>query len=224
MNAALKRRATHAVRSTTRTANLRAHQLEERRQKFVETAEKLFLQHGYAGTSVNEIVRVAGGSLATLYASFGTKEKLFEAVMTQRVRSAFDGAQQTMRGAGSIRAELAALAREILDRTLSTDSLAIYRLAVAEGPRFADLRKAVIESGMQQFLTRLADYFAQLSATGRLGIDAPALAAERFLALAQGQAQFIAGCGEGKRYTAKRRAQHAAEAVDAFLRIYPAAP
>ena len=49
----------------------------------------------------------------------------------------------------------------------------------------------------------------------------PWLAAERFLALAQGQAQFIAGCGEGGRYTSRRRTRHVNEAVDAFLRIYP---
>lgn len=206
-----------------RKPGVRAQQREERRQKFVAAAEQLFLQRGYAGASVNQIVRMAGGSLATLYAEFGTKEKLFEAVMTRRVRSAFEGARQTMQGAVTVEAELLAMARQILERTLAADALAIYRLAVAEGPHFSDLRKAVVESGMKGFLTRLADYFSQLDAARRLRIDAPVLAAERFLALAQGQVQFIAGCGDVKRYSPKRCTQHAREAVEAFLRIYPPA-
>ena len=210
-----------AARRPAKPANQRTQQLEERRQKIVAAAERLFLERGYAGASVNLIVRMAGGSLATLYAEFGTKEKLFEAVMTRRAGAAFEGAQQTMRAAGTVAAQLQALARRILERTLSAEGIAIYRVAVAEGPRFADLRKAVLKSGMQGFLTRLADYFEQLGKEGRVQIDRPGLAAERFLALVQGQQQFIAGCGGAKRFTPKRRAQHAAEAVDAFLRIYP---
>ena len=37
-----------------------------RQQKFLETAEEMFLTQGYASTSVNEVVRLAGGSLVTL--------------------------------------------------------------------------------------------------------------------------------------------------------------
>lgn len=207
---------------SAKPANRRTQQLDDRRQKFIQAAERLFLEHGYAGTSVNLIVRVAGGSLATLYAEFGTKEKLFEAVMTRRAAAAFEGAQQTMQAAGNVKAELQALAVRIQERTLSPDGLALYRLAVAEGPRFADLRKAVLTSGMQGFLRRLAGYFEQLGKSGRLRVDEPHLAAERFLALVQGQQQFIAGCGNVKRYTQKLRAQHVAQAVEAFLCIYPA--
>ena len=70
----------------------------------------LFLERGFAGASVNELVRIAGGSLATLYAEFGTKEKLFEAVMTRRASAAFAGAQQAMQGSGKVADELRALA------------------------------------------------------------------------------------------------------------------
>jgi AcrR family transcriptional regulator len=221
LGAAGKAMSTGTAKRTARPANQRVQQLDDRRQKIIAAAEQLFLARGYAGASVNQIVRIAGGSLATLYAEFGTKEKLFEAVMTRRASAAFEGAQQTMRAAGTVTAELQALAARIQERTLSSDSLALYRLAVAEGPRFAALRKAVLTSGMQGFLTRLAGYFGELTAAGRLRIDVPGLAAERFLALVQGQQQFIAGCGDVKRYTPKVRTKQAADAVDAFLRIYP---
>ena len=201
--------------------NQRAQQREERRRKFVDAAETLFLERGFAGASVNEVVRIAGGSLATLYAEFGTKEKLFEAVMSTRVNAAFAGAQAALLGSGSVADELRALVTRIQARTLSADGLAIYRLAVAEGPRFPALRKSVLNSGLKGFLLRLCAYFEQLGRAGRLSVDDPMLAAQRLLALAQSQQQFIAGCGDVRRYTPRLRVLHVEQAVAAFMCIYP---
>ncbi len=201
--------------------NRRVLQRERRRRKFVAAAERLFLRCGYAGTSVNEVVRLAGGSLATLYDEFGTKEKLFEAVIAERVSRAFDATGETT-AEGRLEERLRQLAARIHNRMLTTQSLALYRLAVAEGPRFAGLREAVLVAGMEAFLARLAQYFMMLSRDGELRIDDGALAARRFLALVQGQHQFAAACGDVRRFDAATRATHVEDAVAAFLAIYPA--
>jgi TetR/AcrR family transcriptional repressor of cmeABC operon len=193
--------------------------LAERRRKFVEAAEQLFLERGFAGASVNEVVRIAGGSLATLYAEFGTKEALFEAVLSQRAGAIFEEGVREPAHVADVATELRKLAARMQARILSTDSLAIYRLAVAEAPRFPGLRKTVLESGLRGFLAHLSDYFAELAAAGTLVIAAPALAAEHFLTLVQGQEMFTAGCGEA--VTAAERREHVKQAVDAFLKIYP---
>src|SRR5262245_3793367 len=52
---------------------------EARRQAMLQAAGELFLEHGFEGTSVSDVVKRSGGSLATLYAWFGSKEGLFEA-------------------------------------------------------------------------------------------------------------------------------------------------
>ena len=46
----------------------------------LQAAREVFLEQGYEAASVNDVVRRAGGSLATLYAQFGNKEGLFQAV------------------------------------------------------------------------------------------------------------------------------------------------
>ena len=51
-----------------------------RRHAFLLAAREVFLEQGYEEASVNDVVRRAGGSLATLYAQFGNKEGLFLAV------------------------------------------------------------------------------------------------------------------------------------------------
>lgn len=201
--------------------NLRVRQRELRRHKFVAAAESLFLRSGYAGTSVNQVVRVAGGSLATLYAEFGTKEGLFEAVLQRRAGAAFALASEGEVAGTDIRMRLVSLATRIHARTLTRESLAVYRLAVAEGPRSPGLRKAVLHAGLDEFLRQLAGLFARHAADGELAIGNAQLAARQFLALVQGQHQFIAGCGQRDRFPARVAARHVEAAVDAFLCIYP---
>ena len=46
----------------------------------MEAAARLFASHGYAGTSVREIIRAAGVSRPVLYYHFGSKEGLYLAV------------------------------------------------------------------------------------------------------------------------------------------------
>lgn len=54
-----------------------------RRAALLKVARDLFLQRGYAETSVNDVARIAGGSLATLYKEFGNKEGLFVTVVEE---------------------------------------------------------------------------------------------------------------------------------------------
>ncbi|MDB5806526.1 MAG: transcriptional regulator, TetR family protein [Betaproteobacteria bacterium] len=198
-----------------------SQRLAERRRKFIAAAEQLFLERGFAGASVNEVVRIAGGSLATLYAEFGTKEALFEAVLSQRAAAIFAEGLQEPAHIADVAAELHALATRMQARILSADGLAIYRLAVAEAPRFAGLRETVLQSGLRGFLDHLSGYFAGLTAAGGIRIDDPALAAERFLTLVQGQQMFVACCGNAERISVASRRLHVRRAVDAFLMIYP---
>ena len=62
----------------------RAETPEERRERIARMAWPLFLKKGYDNVSIDEIIGVVGGSKATIYAWFGGKEGLFEAVVRQK--------------------------------------------------------------------------------------------------------------------------------------------
>ena len=49
----------------------------KKRQAILEAAYRLFRANGFERTSVSAIVAVVGGSKGTIYAHFGSKEKLF---------------------------------------------------------------------------------------------------------------------------------------------------
>ncbi|WP_300758906.1 TetR/AcrR family transcriptional regulator, partial [Janthinobacterium sp.] len=53
----------------------------ERRRKLLEAAGRLFLASGYDGVSMDAIVAEAGGSKATAYRYFGSKQDLLVAVV-----------------------------------------------------------------------------------------------------------------------------------------------
>ena len=151
--------------------NTRARQLAARREQLIAVAEQLFLQHGFANTSVNAIVREAGGSLATLYAEFGSKESLFESVLSERAARFFPDERSAPTRTLDARTELRTLATQMLKRMLSDDGLAVYRLAVHEAPRFPALRKALLEVGMPGLLERTARYLQTLADRSVLTIE-----------------------------------------------------
>src|SRR5688500_10647932 len=56
---------------------------ERRQSAILDAAESLFLEQGYERTSLAEIVKRSGGSLATLYELFGNKQGLLHAIATR---------------------------------------------------------------------------------------------------------------------------------------------
>ena len=73
---------------------------EERRREIVEIAISHFAQHGYNGTSTDQVAREAGISQPYLFRLFGTKRELFLAcheAMHERIADSF--AEAARRGA-----------------------------------------------------------------------------------------------------------------------------
>lgn len=50
---------------------------EERKQKILEAAAKIFAKHGFDNTSISDITAKVGGSKATIYNYFRSKEEIF---------------------------------------------------------------------------------------------------------------------------------------------------
>ena len=55
------------------------------KERIMDTAEALFMEHGFEATGLRSITAAAGVNLAAVNYHFGTKEELFEAVLTRRL-------------------------------------------------------------------------------------------------------------------------------------------
>jgi AcrR family transcriptional regulator len=64
----------------------RSRQAAETRRRIVDAAARLFLQRGYAATSIDAIAAEAGVAVQTVYASMRTKRDILESVIQLSVR------------------------------------------------------------------------------------------------------------------------------------------
>lgn len=115
-----------------------------RRQAFLEAARQVFLQQGYKATSVNDVVRIAGGSLATLYLQFLNKEGLFlEVLLDQHARFSAAIAPESVDHL-PLKEALCAIGERFLGALMEPENLAFFRLVIGEERYFpAEARKSV---------------------------------------------------------------------------------
>src|SRR5512135_3161620 len=64
---------------------LRAEQAEQTRGRILLAARRLFVQQGFAGTTVAAVAHAAGVSSDTIYASLGGKRGLLEGVLERAI-------------------------------------------------------------------------------------------------------------------------------------------
>ncbi|MCX7360222.1 MAG: TetR/AcrR family transcriptional regulator [Alphaproteobacteria bacterium] len=129
-----------------------------RRQAFLQAAREVFLEHGYEAASVNDVVRLAGGSLATLYAQFGNKEGLFLAFM-QDQHDRFAREMRPSQDVDGLPLEkaLQVVGEHFLRRLLQRDSLSFFRVMVSEGRKLpAPMRRYFASGGANMIFEELA--------------------------------------------------------------------
>lgn len=69
------------------------HQPRDRRSEIIEIATELFLQTGFAGTSISAVAGACGITKASLYHHFTGKDQLFAACVTHGYSAALDKIQ-----------------------------------------------------------------------------------------------------------------------------------
>jgi len=131
----------------------------ERLARILEAATELFLKDGYGATSIDSILELSGGSKATLYSYFPTKDDLFRAVIDEVL--AADQLPQLDTHADP-RTSLVEFSVQRLNVLFSAKHHALLRLIIAERERFPDLAKMYYERAPLRSRSMLTEYFAEL--------------------------------------------------------------
>ena len=154
-----------------------------KRQRVLEAAADLFMANGYGAVSMDAIAQSAGVSKATLYAWFASKDRLFATIVGEACLATTVAEDIFPLEPNDIGAALRVIAERVLRFLLQPRTLAVSRIVMAEAARFPELGQAYFENGPQHFRGRLAAWFLVQTASGRLAIPDPALAADQFSAL-----------------------------------------
>jgi len=153
------------------------------RDRLLDTAVTLFLEHGYGNLSLETIARDARVSMRTVYSQFGGKAGLFGAV----IRRCSDQFVACLSEGQSLESSpedvLLAFARQFLFRITRPDSMRMRAVLIGESLRFPDLAAQYYEQGPQRTLDHLAQFFARQQQAGYFtSVDAHILA-DQFLSV-----------------------------------------
>lgn len=193
---------------------------EEKRSAVIRAAMELFLEQGYERTSLQQIGKRADVSTATLFKRFPTKAALFEAMVEDFWAVPPPCPERALSENPAVGLRKMGVSYAMLLR--SPDMQAIYRLIIAEAPRFPDLGRTVYEKAKGPFLKRLQEYLSLQAAAGRLVVDNIEMASEQFLAIITGQSFWPELVGRGCGGTKADVEQVVEEAVKLMLARYAA--
>jgi AcrR family transcriptional regulator len=191
---------------------------DERRRSIVDAAWGVFKENGYERATMSDISERVGGSKATLYGYFQSKEQLFAAVLEEVISGQAETTFARLMRQGELKARLLDFARDYLETRMTPDSLAIERALIAEGER-SDLGERLRMRFVQPHWRRLAAALDQEMQAGRLRRADPNLATSHFRGLVE--ADLIERRLHGDpAITAHEIETAVTEGVGAFLRAY----
>jgi AcrR family transcriptional regulator len=133
-----------------------------KREQILQGATRVFLQHGYAGTSMDRVAAQAGVSKQTIYSHFQDKEGLFTALI-ERVTTR---QLQAEIGSEPLQIKPSVLLRQIAQGFLAKrgdqEYISLLRVVVAESARFPELAqlytRTVIKPAHQQLSVYLGSH------------------------------------------------------------------
>jgi len=192
----------------------------DRREAILAVAHSYFLEHGYAGTSMSGIAATIGGSKATLWSYFPSKEALFEAVLDHATTLFRQQLSPLLEGGGEPEAVLLGFARRFIEKVASPEAVALYRLVHAEVGRFPEIGAIFDQRGPRTTHRMLGGYLESAMERGLLRRSDPIVAARMLTAmcLAGYQQQMLLSCAEAP--DSAMIAAYAEMVVELFLRAY----
>lgn len=191
-----------------------------KRQEILAIATETFIEMGYDRASMAEISTRVGGSKATLYGYFQSKEQLFLAVMEsvgeEQVCLAFG---ELAREQGDIADALRRFGERLINFLFQPTALATQRVAIAEAGRSA-IGRHFFDAGPRRGEATVTAFMQTAMAAGQLREADPLVAAQHLGALLQ--AEFMPHClfGVKVNLTRKHVRAAAARAVSVFMAAY----
>ena len=144
---------------------------EELVQHIVDTAARLFIDQGYAATSIEQIAAAAGSGKQTIYRRFVSKEALFIEVINRRGQRLTEMAKAAHATGANPLDSLRGIARMMLDFILDPQMIGLHRVLIAEVPRFPEIVGTVMENCSKPFQDLLIAALRDVKDAGQIHFD-----------------------------------------------------
>jgi TetR/AcrR family transcriptional repressor of mexJK operon len=193
------------------------YQQKERSKEdvIIEAATRLFLSKGFSGVSMEEIAKGSSVAKQTLYSYFKGKDDLFRAIIHAQAEDFFAMLPRNDDPSVSIEEFLYQVGKSAMNMLFTRDTLELYRLAVAETPRFPEIGELYWQTGPQALIERMVEFLKNHGLTE----DSAEKASEQFLSLIVGHMLSLALLRKNYHPTRKEKEEHVAQAVSIFFKI-----
>ena len=190
-------------------------------ERILSAAYKVFMAHGFSGTTTDMIQVASGASKSTIYRYFPSKEILFNAAL----ESEFSNFLRTVREVDfkhlDIASFLAAFGLRFLTELLSPKGVDVCRLMIAESQRFPRLGRMFYRVGPKPIADIVETRLAEACRRGEIYVRSPVVAAEHFIGMVRGDLHLRCLLGEKTPSDAQLQ-RFVAMTVEAFLAAYRA--
>lgn len=129
---------------------------ETRRDAILSVALQVFREVGFDAASMSQIASRVGGSKATLYNYFASKEELLLAAMLHSANEHAQSVLELLQGSDDLPAQLHGFVQSLLTLINATDTTEILRVAIAVGGT-TDIGRKFYELGTHQVWLEIAD-------------------------------------------------------------------
>ena len=160
--------------------------LAARREAFLAAAEEVFRDKGFAEATLDDIIARSRGSRQTLYALFGGKQGLFEALVNDACEKIFAGLTPEELAPRPTETALVEIGIRYLTVVTSPACLNLNRLLIAEAPRFPELAQRFWELGPARSRAFLAAFFERQIEREVLQMQDSSSGADHFLEMLSG--------------------------------------
>jgi AcrR family transcriptional regulator len=120
-------------------------------QHILAIASRLFIENGYAGTSIEQIAAAAGAGKQTIYRRYESKEDLFKAAITDLGEMLLRSAAIAEASSADPLTSLRETCRAWLDIATMPEAIAIHRVLIADAYRFPSLADYVRDRAAEPF-------------------------------------------------------------------------
>lgn len=193
---------------------------DPRRQIVLRNARRRFTTEGFAGTRMEAVARESGISTATLYAQFSGKSDLFAAVIDDAAVEYTSQMRRVFESDGSARDRLTAFAVGYARFMADPFVRSVFRLVMAERPRFRDVAVKFFEKGKSDFGAYVIGVIRDMCDRGELVCEHPSWAAGQLFGMIEHPVFFMPLVTGDEVMPVRAADQIAVDAVETFMARY----
>jgi TetR/AcrR family transcriptional repressor of mexJK operon len=158
-----------------------------KRKQILAAAKTLFIEQGYASTSMDLIAKQANVSKQTVYSHFGCKDDLFSAAIEQECDS-YQVIDLSSDGLFDCKTRLTLVAKRCFSLITSKEAIAVQKVCSYESAAYPQLSELFYQAGPQRLTNDVAQLMQTLHDEKLITITDAHQAAVQFLCLIKGEA------------------------------------